>query len=174
MKIAVMGSHGTGKSTLCKGLAKHFKLNLIPDVIPEAHRLRFPINEKTLPETQLWILSKQLELERNTPSPWIMEKSLWDNIVYGSYSIKLPKIISIIRNIVKKNARYNLVLYCPIEFPITYDGLRSLNVDFQKTIDIKLRKLLEEEEINFTEINGNKKTRLQQAVGLINKFLKKF
>lgn len=88
MKIAVVGAHGTGKSTVTKGISESLGFNVIPDIVPEAHRLKFPINENTPPETQFWILSKMLELERNTPEDWVMEKSLWDNIVYGSFSIK--------------------------------------------------------------------------------------
>ncbi len=94
MKIAVVGSHGTGKTSLCKGLVEKFGFNYIPDIVPDAFKLKFAINESTPPESQFWILSKQIELERNTPQPWVMEKSLWDNIVYGSFSIKDPEIIN--------------------------------------------------------------------------------
>lgn len=171
MKIAIAGSHGTGKSTLGKALCEHFGFNFIPDVVPQAFRLKFPINESCPPETQMWILSKQLELERNTPEHWIMEKTLWDNVVYGSYSIKDKNVIKVIRNIVFSNHNYDLVLYLPIEFPIEDDGLRSLNVEFQKEIDKGLRKCFHKEKIKFYEISGNVKERISHSISLIERLL---
>jgi nicotinamide riboside kinase len=169
MKIAVVGAHGTGKSTLTKGIASSFRFNIIPDIVPQAHKLKFPINENTPPETQFWILSKMLELERNTPEDWVMEKSLWDNIVYGSFSIRDGGVLEVIRKISIDNANYDLVFYCPIEFPIPDDGLRSLNVDFQKTVDRELRNLLKELKIKFYELSGNEEERLEKAAKIIKR-----
>ncbi|SRR5260221_2414892 len=170
MKIAIMGAHGTGKSTLSRGIAKLLNFNIIPDVVPDAFKLKFEINENTPPETQFWILSKMIELERNTSEPWVMEKSLWDNIVYGGFSIKDKNVMKVIKSIAISNANYDLVLYCPIEFPIPDDGLRSLNVGFQKTVDKELRKLLKIMGIYFYEISGNEKVRLDKALKIIGNF----
>ncbi|MEK7090921.1 MAG: ATP-binding protein [Patescibacteria group bacterium] len=172
MKIAVVGAHGTGKTTLSRGLVEHFGFNYIPDIVADAFRLNFPINEETPPETQLWILSKQLEMERNTPLPWVMEKTLWDNIVYGSYSIKNRKVLEVIEDIVERNAKYDLLLYCPIEFSISDDGLRSLNMDFQRDIDKGLRKILRAKRVKFYEVWGDIPTRLSMSVSIINKLLR--
>jgi len=169
MKIAVIGAHGTGKTTLSKGIADLFKFNHIPDVVADAFKLNFPINEDTPPETQFWIISKQIELERNTLSSWVMEKSLWDNIIYGEFSIKDKSVLKILRNIAEKNAKYDIVFYCPIEFPIPDDGLRSLNVEFQKTIDKEFRKYLKKQGIVFHELKGNEQQRLKEAQSLIKK-----
>lgn len=168
MKIAVVGAHGTGKSTLSKGIAKHLNYNHIPDIVPDAFRLKFVINENTPPETQFWILSKMIELERNTPEHWVMEKSLWDNIVYGGFSIKDKEIMNVIKRIVISNANYDVVLYCPIEFPIEDDGMRSLDVGFQRTVDENLRKLLNGLGIQFHEVFGNKEERLEKAIKIID------
>jgi nicotinamide riboside kinase len=163
MRISVVGSHGTGKTTLCKKLASKYELNYIPDIVPEAFRRGFEINEDTPPETQFWILSKQLELERNTPEPWIMEKSLWDNVVYGRFSIRDSKVLSVIEDIVTNNAKYDVVFYLPIEFPIEDDGLRSLDPKFQKEIDKKLRVYLKSNKVVFHELGGNIEARIKKA-----------
>lgn len=81
-------------------------------------------------------------------------------------------VLEVIRKISIDNANYDLVLYCPIEFPIPDDGLRSLNVDFQKTVDTELRKLLKELEIKFHELSGNEKQRLEKALKLIKNIKK--
>lgn len=163
----MMGAHGTGKTTICRGIAQELGWNFIPDIVADAFRLKFTINEDTPPESQFWILSKQLELERNTPSPWIMEKSLWDNIVYGSFSIKDKEVLSVIQKIVDVNAKYDLVFYLPIEFPIPDDGLRSLNTDFQRFVDKQLRVYLSKHKIKYHELTGDIASRIDQAIQII-------
>ena len=114
MKICITGSHGVGKTTLAKALAKKLKFNLVPDVVRMkggAFDLGFPVDEATLPETQFWILSKQLELERNTRRPWISDKSLYDNIVYGQATFKDKRVIELLSEIVFRNAKYDLIIY---------------------------------------------------------------
>lgn len=169
MKISVIGSHGTGKSTICKELSTMFNLNIIPDVVPEAFRKGFTINENTPPETQLWILTKQLELERNTPEDWIMEKSLWDNIIYGSLSIKDKKVLMVMEEIVNKNAKYDIVFYLPIEFGIEDDGLRSLDSNFQSEIDVRFKKYLANSGIKFIKLSGSIKERVRKAATEVKK-----
>lgn len=167
MKVAVIGSHGTGKSTIVNIVSKTLGWNIIPDVAAEAFHKKFLINENTPPETQFWILSKQLEYERNTPDSWIMEKSLWDNIIYGAFSIKCKATINEIRKIVEANASYDLVFYCPIEFSIPDDGIRSLNVEFQKAIDDSLNKYLKRKKIKFHTLKGNIDERVKKALDII-------
>lgn len=169
MKIAVVGAHGTGKTTICREVAQRLYYNYIPDIVAEAFRLKFTINEETPPESQFWILSKQLELERNTPESWIMEKSLWDNVIYGSFSIKDKEVLSVIQKIVDANAKYDLVFYLPIEFPIPDDGLRSLNVDFQQFVDKQLVDYLEKHKIKYHTLTGDVSARVKRAVEIIKK-----
>ena len=170
MKIAVIGSHCTGKSTICIQLAKHFRFKFIPDVTTKAFHLKFTLNETTPPETQFWILSKQLELERNTPTPWIMEKSLWDNIIYGNFAIKDEIVNKVINEIVERNADYDLVFYCSVEFPIVGDGIRSLDENFRKTIDKDFRKYIKRNGIPIHELKGNQTQRFKQAELIIKKY----
>lgn len=168
MRIAVVGAHGTGKTTVCREIAQILKYNYIPDIVAEAFRLKFTINEETPPESQFWILSKQLELERNTPESWVMEKSLWDNVIYGSFSIKDKEVLSVIQKIVDANAKYDFVFYLPIEFPISDDGLRSLNVDFQRFVDQQLLEYLSKHKIKYHKLTGDIDNRVNQAIEIIN------
>lgn len=171
MRVTVIGAHGTGKTTLAKSIAEKLGINFIPDVVSQAYKLGFPINEDTPPETQFWILSKQLELERNTPEPWIIEKSIWDNIVYGSFSIKDKEVLNVITKIVDANTKYDIVFYLPIEFPIPHDGLRSMNKKFQKDIDNGLKKVITGRKVKYIKLNGNEKTRLDKALKIIRGFM---
>ena len=61
-KIAFVGSHGVGKTTLCYGLAARLKAkDLSLDVVGEvARRCPLPINRATTLFAQGWILHTQI------------------------------------------------------------------------------------------------------------------
>nr|MDP9179153.1 AAA family ATPase [Gemmatimonadota bacterium] len=65
LKVAFVGSHGVGKTTLCFDLASQLKrLDLGVDLVKEvARRCPLPINEETTPDAQAWILHTQIAEE---------------------------------------------------------------------------------------------------------------
>lgn len=169
MKIAVVGSHGVGKTTLAKALAKKLKINYIHDIVrEEAIKKGFTINEKTPPEVHFWLTFRQWELEQTTPQDWIADKSLFDYLVYGEIVLKEKIFRQTIRKIVKSSAKYDSVFYLPIEFGMEIDGLRSENLDFQKLVDKKYRKILSELKIEYITLSGSVKERLSQALKFLN------
>jgi hypothetical protein len=164
-----------GKTTLAKALAKKLKLNYIPDVVRMpggAFDKGFPVDEATLPETQFWILSKQLELERNTKQPWISDKSLYDNIVYGETTFKDKRVIELIKEIVFRNADYDLIIYLAPAFPYMHEGKRSPDPKFHEKIHRAFKKFFKDNKINYIEIKeANFEKRLKTAEGVINEKL---
>ena len=65
LKIAFVGTHGVGKTTLCFDLAAQLKrLDLGVELVKEvARRCPLPINEQTTPDAQAWILHTQMAEE---------------------------------------------------------------------------------------------------------------
>src|SRR2546423_7300414 len=51
-------------------------------------------------------------------------------------------------------ARYDHVLYLPVEFPIVLDGLRPDAPGFQADIDRRIRHLLESADVAFDTLTG--------------------
>jgi len=172
MRIAIIGSHGVGKTTLSIKLSNHFGFARIPDIVREAHEKKFVINEETPPESQFWILSKMIELERNTPESWIADKTLFDNIIYGNVILKDQKVKEVIADIVIKEARYDAMLYLPIEFAIADDGLRSLNSEFQAQIDRSYIEFLDKNNFQYHIVRGTVEERFQQALQIIEPLLR--
>ena len=165
MKIAIAGSHGTGKSTLAKTLTVRLNFRYIPDIVrEEAAPKGFVINENTPPEVQLWLVMRQWELERTTPESWVTDKNLFDYLVYGDIVLRDETIKKIIREIVKHNAKYDFVFYLPIEFPMELDGLRSSDLGFQKEVDARYRKTLEEFRVKYTTLSGSVEERINQVL----------
>jgi nicotinamide riboside kinase len=165
-----MGSHGTGKTTLAKALAKRLNFRYIHDVVrEEAVRKGFTINENTPPEVQLWLLLRQWELETTTPESWVADKSLFDYLVYGDLILKNEIVKKLIRWFVQRNAHYDIVFYLPIEFLMEEDGIRSVDPKFREEIDRLFRKCLDEFGIKYIELSGSVEERLNQALKYIQK-----
>lgn len=165
MKVAVAGSHGVGKTTFAKTLAKKSGFNYIPDVVrEEAVKKGFTINENTPPEVHLWLTCRQWELENTTPEDWIADKSLFDYLVYGEIILKDGLFKKVIEKMVKRNAKYDFVFYLPIEFPMQLDGVRSKDLDFQKLVDSYYKKRLAELEVKYITLSGSVEKRVSKAL----------
>ena len=86
-KIAFIGSHGVGKTTLCYGLAARLKaLDISLDFVGEvARRCPLPINRGTTLSAQSWILHTQITEELVAAERYevvICDRSVLDNFVY--------------------------------------------------------------------------------------------
>ncbi len=86
-KIAFIGTHGVGKTTLCYGLAARLKRRDVAlDIVHEvARRSPLPINEETTATAQRWILLTQIaeELVACARYPVVLcDRSVLDNYVY--------------------------------------------------------------------------------------------
>src|SRR5258706_8048942 len=87
MKVAFIGTHGVGKTTLCYDLAALLKRRgLNVDVVKEVARLSpLPINRKTSLAAQTWILMTQVAEEIRSASQHqvvICDRSVLDNYAY--------------------------------------------------------------------------------------------
>ena len=170
VRITIMGSHGTGKTTLAKALAERLGFTYIHDIVrEEAVKKGFVINENTPPEVQLWLLMRQWELETTTSGSWIADKSLFDYLVYGDLVIKDKDIKNVIRKIVRNNANYDFIFYLPIEFPMEEDGIRSVDPKFREEIDRLFRKCLDEFGVKYIELTGSVEERINRALKYIKK-----
>jgi hypothetical protein len=146
LKLALIGTHGVGKTTLafeiCSLLKKaDYNVELVTEV---ARRSPFPVNEGTTLEGQLWILHAQIaaELDAARAPHVICDRSVLDNYCYlvnkfgrqqrleqwlewwmGSYSL--------------------LVGVPPLLDGIPADGFRSENLEFQQRIHDRIIEMLE-------------------------------
>ena len=88
MKVGITGSHGTRKTTLTKHLAGRQRYKLLPEAPRQALQLGFPINENTPIETELWIFGKQLEMELVARDNYIADKCFIDLLAYAIFIFK--------------------------------------------------------------------------------------
>src|SRR5574340_1090917 len=91
IKIAFIGTHGVGKTTLCYDVGAALKKRgLHVDMVKEVARLSpLPINRKTSLEAQTWILATQVAEEIRSASLHdivICDRSALDNYAYLTFA----------------------------------------------------------------------------------------
>jgi nicotinamide riboside kinase len=137
-KIAFIGSHGVGKTTLCYGLAARLKRRDVGvEVVHEvARRCPLPINEETSVAAQSWILHTQIaeELVAQARYPVVVcDRSVLDNYVYlilaAGRQEGPEKLVEYWLE------GYDLLVHVPILETLSPDGVRSPDPGFQLAVE---------------------------------------
>jgi hypothetical protein len=148
LKLALIGTHGVGKTTLafeiCSLLKKaDYNVDLVTEV---ARRSPFPVNEGTTLEGQLWILHAQIaaELEASARAPHVIcDRSVLDNYAY--LASKFGRQTQLEPWLSWWMDSYSLLVGVPpLADGIPPDGFRSENLEFQQRIHGLIGELLQE------------------------------
>ncbi len=156
LKIAFIGSHGVGKTTLCYGLAARLKaLDLSVEVVREvARRCPLPINEQTGVAAQSWILHTQIAEELSAQETYpvvICDRSVLDNYVYmllaaGPQPAFEPLLDSWLES-------YGMLVRVPIVDLPSEDGVRATDPAFQRAVDERLVEELDARGLPLVELD---------------------
>ncbi len=92
IKIAIMGTHSTGKTTFTQQLAEYlkFKGKKVEAITEIARKCPFPIHENTTLKAQDWIIKTQID-EENKKSNYdflVCDRSVFDDYAYLYYALK--------------------------------------------------------------------------------------
>lgn len=140
-KLAFIGSHGVGKTTLCYGLAARLKRrDVVLDIVHEiARRSPLPINRETTAPAQRWILLTQIaeEIVAAERHPVVLcDRSVLDNYVYLLVSGGPDQVVGPLVD--RWLPSYDLLVKVPIVAAPPADGVRAADPGFQRTIDERL------------------------------------
>ncbi len=150
VKIAFIGSHGVGKTTLCFDLASRLKrLDLSVDLVKEVARAcPLPINQATTVEAQAWILHTQIAEEIATASRYpvvVCDRSVLDNYAYLVVRAgRTPEYDAIVRRWI---GTYDGLFKVPILGAPSFDGMRDVSAAFQHEVDHTIDTLLHEMQV---------------------------
>ena len=150
MKIAFIGTHGVGKTTLCYDLASVLKRQGINvDMVKEVARLSpLPINRKTSLEAQTWILATQVAEEIRSGGQHdvvVCDRSVLDNYAYMALACGRQKPIE--RFVDYWMRTYDLLFKVPVSGRPSADGVRDTDAFFVRSIDQLVDTLLAEKKI---------------------------
>ena len=153
MKICIIGTHSTGKTTLVNELAKHFKnKGKQTKTISELSRLcPHPINETTSIDAQTWILNEQMRYEDlyQMTGSWVFcDRGTIDNFAYLERAANDQPIDHLLTKAVEHMKTYDLVFKTvKLDKKAIEDGVRSTDDEFRDDIDARITRLLEEHDI---------------------------
>jgi nicotinamide riboside kinase len=137
-KIAFIGSHGVGKTTLCYGLAARLKRSDVAlEIVHEvARRSPLPINRETTVPAQRWILLTQIaeELVASQRYPVVLcDRSVLDNYVYLLLAAGPDPVVAPL--VERWLPTYDLLVRVPILASPSADGVRAADPAFQRAVD---------------------------------------
>lgn len=145
LKVAFIGTHGVGKTTLCFELAARLKwLDYRVDMVKEvARNCPLPLNRDTTIEAQGWILHTQIAREIETglgQDVLVCDRSVLDNYAYmvERFGRRDPyeTMVSHWLN------GYSLLAWVPVVTDPRWDGVRDTDRMYQRRIDEVIAELL--------------------------------
>ena len=168
IKIAIIGTSGTGKTTLTKKLKRGFtRQNKKVEIIDEVTRkCPWNINEQAEFICQSWIfheqIRKELEIEYKNPDIIIYDRNICDNLAYMERVIDTTKDFPIIEFLqLVEIARYwsykyDYIIYMPLNLQyLKEDGVRSVNEKFTKDIDWRIRRIIKNFDLDVIKYRKN-------------------
>ena len=159
-KLAFIGSHGVGKTTLCYGLAARLKardihLEMVREV---ARRCPLPINQDTNLAAQSWILHTQIAEELAAQSDYdavLCDRSVLDNYVYLLLAAgPQPSLEGLVDSWMSS---YDLLLHVPIVEAPSADGLRATDPTFQRAVEDRLGLEIEHRGLNVHTLSASRR-----------------
>jgi len=172
MKIAIIGTHSVGKTTLVNELKKYIDLPVISEIARDFPRdiIDNPTNEMI---RQMNIFESQIYAEFCYYENFISDRSTIDNAAYmidalQKYGYNIPKklFVNVVKHInkaINNSDYYDYLFYIPIEIPCVDDGFRNTDEVERKNIDIIIKSLLK----NRIEITGTVKERVEKVLEII-------
>ncbi len=150
MKIAFIGTHGVGKTTLCFDLAAALKRQSVNvDIVKEVARLSpLPINRKTSLDAQTWIFMTQVAEEIRSASHHdvvVCDRSVLDNYAYMMFACGRQRPFERFMDHWMKT--YDLLFKVPVSGEASPDGVRDTDEFFVRSIDQLVDTLLAERKV---------------------------
>lgn len=145
MKLALIGTHGVGKTTLCFELAARLKRRgLDVEIVREvARRCPLPINQQTTVRAQEWILLTQMALEIEATAAHeivLCDRSVLDNYCYLVHAAGTQPLWE--RVLDDWLPTYDLLVWVPQWAEPGYDGVRAVDPSFQRRIEDLLGEMI--------------------------------
>ena len=180
MKMAFVGTHCTGKTTLLDQLKEKYSgddsFGYITEVARKIIERGYPLNAEANTDSYIHYINDQLSAESviNNYKLFVSDRTLLDPLAYALVNRELPRpyiqdyFIDMMKNVwLLEKARYDLYIYFPIEFPMRFDGVRPSDEEYRTTVDKMIHRLLIEHSVPFVTINGAMNEREQKILAII-------
>ena len=171
LRIAVSGSHSTGKTTLANDLGSALNEAGIGTIVaPEPIRLLSPEMSSVVGAERFTRLL-QIHFKRLAQEGYrccVLDRSLVDFCVYMKVEkVEAKSVYNLARDLLPWYLPHIAThLYLPPEIDLEADGFRPTRESFRQEIDVEFRRLSTELEVSLTRVTGTAEERCQQALKL--------
>ncbi|GIF02769.1 AAA family ATPase [Actinoplanes siamensis] len=186
LRMAVMGAHGTGKTTLVSQLSKILQKPVVTvqgiprQLIREGYKFGDNLELDAVAAYFTEQRRREVDGQRLRAATLLTERTLLDAVAYeranrsmfgrGCFSADLSAFMT--RVAFDHLNTFDLVAYCPILFPLEDDGIRGGSEEYQRSVDRELRSLLASESIDVptTVVTGPVQQRVRQILETLDAF----
>lgn len=189
-RIILIGSHGTGKSTLAKALAEELDLPITESVARILLELKY--NPDPMDYQEAVCKLSRWDFTRWKDVPNIMTRCPLDTLAYtkalsrkkndklylGKYNY--DRLYEEIYNrhlehfkkdeVAMEMLKHSLFVYLPIEFKPENDGVRPIDPEYQQAVDQAMRELIYEFQITPLVVSGSVEERVEKVMDFIAKY----
>jgi nicotinamide riboside kinase len=177
LNIVLCGAAGTGKRRLAKALARDLEITCIEGIARSVHKLGGDLNKKSSWEDEFMIFLAQMWEESEYPE-WVSAGSMVDIVAYAHYyaeregSRRSKQIVMALANNVRtiSNNDYSVVFYLPLEGQPKADGVRSVDMAFQREIDRLIHHYLDCFGLDYFPLQGSHQQKQERALHYLSEF----
>jgi nicotinamide riboside kinase len=171
MKIAFMGTQGTGKSTLLELFLKdnpNYTRSINMQRILKT-KFNIGINTEASFNSQ-YALSAHYATEVNAHKDYIADRSVIDTFVYAKASNNITSVeLKYIEEIFEKAVEdYDIIFYLPIEFIPPEDGLRVIDLEYRNLINSLMEEYKEKHYHKIITLKGTIEERYTKMISFIS------
>ena len=167
-KIAVVGSHGVGKTTLIEEILnrKLFTYDHIHGIPRTIISKGFPMGKSSTVDAYVNYIAAQFKAERaamdSENSVLISDRTTLDATAYARVNALLPRpyvpdyFVEMLHEVWLKEALlYDIVVFVPVEFPMKSDGIRDEDEKYRTDVGMEIEQLLLTDSIPFIKATGS-------------------
>lgn len=162
MRIAVVGSHSTGKTTLVRALSAYLNIPVLTEVarekIAESDKLPHHMTPEERSAFQGGVLAEQIRRE-TAAEKFLSDRSVFDAAAYAFDTPGYENLFETARNHAT-GFPYEKIFFLPIEFPLEGDGIRNEDEAYRKKVEDVLAATIERSGTPYVRITGSREERL--------------
>jgi len=172
-RVVVFGPESTGKTTLCKDLAAHYKTLWVPEFARDYLQEKWDTTQEICTLEDLPTIAQgQMDLENEALKSAskvlfcdtnILVTQIWSETHFDGYCD--PKIIAAVNQV-----HYDLYLLTGVDVPWEADDLRDRPNDREGMFEY-FKVKLEEQNVAYEYIKGDRENRIKQATTAIDSII---
>lgn len=172
-RVVVFGPESTGKTTLCKDLAAHYKTLWVPEFARDYLQEKWDTTQEICTLEDLPTIAQgQMDLENEALKSAskvlfcdtnILVTQIWSETHFDGYCD--PKIIAAVNQV-----HYDLYLLTEVDIPWEADDLRDRPNDREGMFEY-FKVKLEEQNVAYEYIKGDRENRIKQATTAIDSII---